>query len=98
MELSANAQRQIELDKMKAKYEEEKRRLVGFAANSLPQFVDLRRELTTEGFQELITQTANELKRHEEQEATIRRLMGLSSQESCEDAVAELVRSASPIF
>jgi hypothetical protein len=97
MELAANTQRQIDMDKLKAQYEEERRRLVAFAANSLAQFVDLRKELTTEAFQELITRTANELKKHEEQEAAIRKLMRLSSLESCEEAVAELVHSTSAI-
>jgi chromosome segregation ATPase len=91
MEMFCTTQRQIDMQRIKADHEEDQRKLFAFVAAALSQFVDLRKELTTDAFREMVNRIAAELRRHQQQEAEIRNMLGISSLESCTDALARLL-------
>jgi chromosome segregation ATPase len=98
MEVSCTTQKQIDVQRITADYDEDRRKLYTFVAATLPQFVNLRRELTPDVFREIILRVAAELRHHEQQEAEIRSMLGISSLESCTDAVARILHGKPRIF
>jgi chromosome segregation ATPase len=91
-ELSAEAQKHIALDRLRARYEEEQRKLTAFIASSFPNYVDLRRELTPDALRDTIARAAAEVTRLAKQDAAVRRLLGISLLDSCEVALARRLR------
>jgi arginine deiminase len=86
-ELSAGTEKQIELDELRSRYEQEQRDLAAFIANAFPEYINLRKELNAESIREAVIKAADALARYEKQDTTIRRLLGISKSESCEAAI-----------
>lgn len=89
--LSQNTQRQIEVQDTKAHCQDEKRKLTAFAVGCFAQYIDLRRELTDSVFENVLRMASADVKRYQRQDAGLRRLLGISRTDSCEDAVADLL-------
>lgn len=93
IELSETTQRQILREKLKAKAEESKRKIYASVANSFSQLFDPRNQLTDETFQRLLDTASCELRRYQKQDTSLRRILGITADESCEHAISQLLLS-----
>ena len=91
IELSENTQRQVLREKLKAKFEESKRKIYASVANSFSNIFDPRNQLNDDTFQHLIETAACELKRYSKQDTALRRLLGITADESCEHAISQML-------
>jgi hypothetical protein len=97
LELSAGAEKQMELDELRLRYEKDQRCLAGFIANALPLFIDLHKELDADAIREVVTKVAEALAQYEQQDTAIRRLLGISKADSCEAAIARCLHDHSEL-
>ncbi|OHT01163.1 hypothetical protein TRFO_01791 [Tritrichomonas foetus] len=93
IDLSNDTQRLLDIENIKARFDEEKRSLFEFVALNFHHLFDAREELSNETFKLLIEKAANELQRYIRQEATIRRLLGIRPSETPEEAISKLLLS-----
>ena len=91
VQLSESSQRETELGDAFALFEREKKSIHTFVANAFPRLFDPRKPMTDESFRSLIKSISAELKKFQKQDAEIRRLLGLTSDESCEAAITQLM-------
>lgn len=91
IKLSESTQRETELGDAQALFDKEKKKIHTYVANTFPRLFDPRQPLTDESFRALITSISAELRKYQKQDTEIRRLLGLTSDESCEDAITKLM-------
>jgi hypothetical protein len=93
LELTEGSQRQISIEEVRAESREVARKIYGLVAESFAQWFDGRKELNDETFRQLIRCVSDNLRKYQQQDAGIRRLLGVSAVESCEDAITQLLTS-----
>ena len=91
IKLSESTQRETELGDAQALFDKEKKKIHTYVANTFPRLFDPRQPLTDESFRALITSISAELRKYQKQDTEIRRLLGLTSDESCEEAITKLM-------
>lgn len=93
LELSLTTQRQMDLEDERARLEEEKRKIYGLMASNFHNLFDARQQLNDAGYKAFVEKCATEMAKLARQDANLRRLLGLGSTESIEDAVQKLLIS-----
>ena len=93
VDLSNETQRLLDIENVRAKFDEEKRSLFEFVALNFHHLFDANEELSNETFKILIEKASRELQKYIRQEATIRRLLGIKQNETPEEAISKLLLS-----
>ena len=75
----------------KTKWEAEKRRLLAFVADELRQFFNANEAIDERAFRSIITKAKEEITRLQKADSAIRRMVGASTRQTTDDAVAQLV-------
>lgn len=91
--LSTEIECNNQIEDFKAQFEQEKRNIYGFVASSFRQFFSAKQQLDDFAFKQLIQRTSEELNKLMKADEGIRRLLGISTKESTEDAVAQYMLS-----
>ena len=89
--ISAETTFNSKINAMKAKYEEEKRSLIAFAASEFAQFFTSTESVDEKSFKTLITRVKDHLSSLAKSDSSIRRMLNVQQNQSTDDAVAQLI-------
>ena len=79
------------IEESKSEFLTEKRKVIGFVAQQFRQYFDARMELDDNCLKYVVKAVRGELDRLSKQEASLKRIVGTSSNEALEDAVSRIV-------
>lgn len=89
--MSLENQYMNQFDQLKEKCEDEKKSLYQYAANSFNLFFDMNSKLNEDSYKETIQKSSNELEKLIKQDIAIRRILGITKNESPELAISQLL-------
>ncbi|OHT00302.1 hypothetical protein TRFO_07956 [Tritrichomonas foetus] len=93
--LNAETNYNTRLDEQKAKFENDKRRIYAFVADTFKQFFNPHENIDERSFKAIVTRTRDELASLIASDLAIRRLVGAASHQKTDDAVAQVLMSNS---
>ena len=93
IELSTEAKKNIEIDKVRTDFEIEKRRIYAFFASNFKNFVDIRKQLEDKTIKEIVVKCSNAMNNYVKQDYYLRRMLGITQNESIEASISNLLMS-----
>ena len=92
-ELSNDNRVQNEIADLKSKHNAEKKKVMGYAVKQFHDFYDGKKKIDESSYKETLSKASNELKKLIQQDISVRRLLGITNNESIEQAVSTLLMS-----
>ncbi|OHT09125.1 hypothetical protein TRFO_22137 [Tritrichomonas foetus] len=92
-QLAAETKHQNEISDIKSAFAVEKRKIFSFAVKNFSKFFNANKNLDEKSYKETVEKTSTELERLLSQDTAIRRLLGITQNESAEASISQLLLS-----
>jgi chromosome segregation ATPase len=93
-ELAMKMQSQAEIEEQRERIEREKREVLAMIANQFKQYYDPRNELDAHTVQQIVEKASGDLNRFVRQDTSLRKIVGIGSSDSLEEAMTTIVLAA----
>ena len=89
----ADARKEAEIDELRQSFENEKKNAFSVLLDNFQSYIDMKKPLNYDLFKDTIEMVGNDLKRLKNEDQKVRKLLGITPQESSGDAISNLLKS-----